>query len=150
MESDDEAFVRGLLGTHAEDWVGALESLEESADASKLAALMKSFAPPEWVAKEIGNMLAPPKGYRGPHLSVDMPRKSRSAAFHELKKKRDIRERIREVRGEGKLEPALIIVGHETKLSRAWLMQIWKMDFEAEFRTILGQTDGEDRESKKK
>jgi hypothetical protein len=124
------------------DWLAALEKLETDGDASELSNLLNQYAPPSWIAKEIGKMLSPPKGYRGAQLRVNLPTKSRQAAFAELTKKHNAHLLILEYerRGYG-TESAVAEVMNLTGYGRSSLFDIKAMDFEKEFNRIMGNTE---------
>lgn len=124
------------------NWLSALERLETDGDSTDIGALLQQHAPPSWVIKEIGKMLAPPKKYRGALLKVTLPAKSRKEAFSELTKKHKVRLLIQKYEEQGfGTEAAIAEVIALTGYKRSTLFDIKSMNFEQEFNRIMGNIE---------
>jgi hypothetical protein len=124
------------------NWLSALERLETEGDSADIGTLLQQHAPPSWVIREIGKMLAPPKKYRGALLKVKLPAISRKVAFAELAKKHNARLLIQKYEGQGYgTEAAVAKVKELTGYMRSILYGIKAMNFEQEFNSIMGNTE---------
>lgn len=140
----DELFLENITGP---DWLSALEALEIEKNSELIGKLLRIHVPPSWVVKEIGKMLAPPEGYRGAKLCVELPKNSREDAFDELKKKRVIQQKIIQMKDNGARTKAVFAdIYKENKISRSAFFEIKRMDHEHEFHKIMG----DEPESRKK
>ena len=115
------------------EWTLALEAFTdtERRDISLLAKLFRSGkAVPSEISREFGVFLDPPEGYRGPTLYPKFPARSRSSAdaYQRLLEKWKLGQRIRELKGSGKLEAALHQVMRETGKSRSALLEAYRLD----------------------
>ena len=111
------------------DWTPALEAFRLRGEVAPLAALLRSgMEVPAEVAAEIGILLDPPKGYRGPKLRLEFPKRARARFLETIAEKRKLRQRIIDAKGAGKLEAALSQLQSETGLARSTLLEAKKMD----------------------
>ena len=135
-------------------WSPALEALQKKGNIKEIGNLLKKSSPPNWVAKEIGIMMSPPKSYRGLVVVVDKRKdpKKRQKAIDEIKRKIELRKKLIDAGAETSLKRALYDVGKKEKLSKNTLMKAWT--FEGKERTlqslkILGHVENSVSEKKK-
>jgi hypothetical protein len=116
-----------------DDWSDALIALRGSrgpADVKPMAMLLKRGGPvPEEVAKELGILLDPPWGNKGPRLILRNPdRWNKWKAIHEIGKKRALRERmLREYAETGSKKRVIHKFAQETQNSKAYLLKCWEL-----------------------
>lgn len=117
-------------------WSPALEALQKKGDIKQIGNLLKKFSPPDWVAKEIGIMMSPPKSYRGLVVVVDKrkDRNKRQKAIDEIKRKIELRTKLIQAGAEKSLKRARYDVEKNEKLGRTTLMNAWK--FKGKERTL--------------
>ena len=117
-------------------WSPALEALQKSGELKGIAELLKISSPPDWVAKEIGIMMSPPKGYRGLVITIDKRKdqNKRQKAINDIMRKIEIRKLLIEAGAEKNLKRALFDVGQKVNLERTTLMEAWT--FKGKERTL--------------
>lgn len=117
-------------------WSPALEALQKKGDTKQIGNLLKKFSPPDWVAKEIGIMMSPPKSYRGLVVVVDKRKNphKRQKANEEIKRKIELRAKLIEAGAATSLKQAVYDVGKKEKLGRGTLIKAWK--FTGKERTL--------------
>jgi hypothetical protein len=108
----------------------ALAGISRNVDVRPMATLLKRGEPvPGDVAEELGMLLDPPWGDRGPRLVLNIPpRWDKGKAIRELGKKRALRERM--LRDYSKNKSKKYTIGefaHETGKSEAYLRKCWEL-----------------------
>lgn len=130
------------------EWEPALDALEGwrsngkyagKSDPRPLAKLLRSGKPvPEAVAIQLGVLLDPPWGNKGPKLiPSDSKRYSGRAVLQTIKVMMSAKQEIeKELQRSGKLEAAIVEVADRLGRSRSYLMKAWKLDI----KTIVLRT----------
>jgi hypothetical protein len=122
------------------EWEPALHALEaEKPDLRPLAKLLRSGRPvPEAVATQLGVLLDPPWGNKGPRLILSVSKRySGHADLQTIKAMMSAKREIeKELLSRGKLESAIEEVSTKLGYSRSYLMKAWTLDIKAIVRKM--------------
>jgi hypothetical protein len=140
-----------------DEWSAALSGLNgisRPRDLKPLADLMKrGSSVPGDVAQEIGMLLDPPWGDKGPRLRLDVPKRwDTGAAIQEIGRKRKLRARmLRVYKRTGNKKRVIASFAVKLRLTEAYLRKCWQLtDKETVLQCELIRTEGvSDRTTRK-